>query len=261
LKIAAGPVWMCLNEIYPPMILPRLLALSLAASALAEAGPILTVRDSQGRALEIELLSSDGENVSFRRTDNKLEFTLPLARFDEASQAAVREKAASLPPVVPKIEPEVVIGKRRQKEGYYMERQTVTCTVKLRNTSKNLPVPELTAKMVFIGQDRRVTTKFSVLARREFKIRIEPGQTFSEELKPFTTRYDSDNKGYGNVGGYQYTGFLLVVTDAEDNLVLEHTTDPTIKKGFARDLNFSRMLVGQRAGTVLDERLQTDTVE
>jgi hypothetical protein len=238
------------------MNIARGLILLPLIGSIAGASPVMTVRDVQGRPLEIELLSSDGTSVSFRRTDNKTEYTLPLERFDDASREQIREKAATLPPVVPKIEPEVVIGKRREKEGYYMERQTVSCTVKLRNTSKNVAVPELRGRVVFIGQDRRDVSKFSVLANREFKLSIPPGQTFSEVLKPFTTRYDSDNKGYGNIGGYHYTGFLLVITDSEDNVVVEHSTDPTIKKALARDINLSRALADHPVQTVLDERMQ-----
>ncbi len=235
-------------------LLVSLLGLVMTVPALA--GPKFTVRDTEGRPLDIELIAATGETFTFRRQDDRQRFTLPLEKVDAASRELIAAKAASLGPEVPELAAEVVVGKRRKKDGYYMVNQTVTCTVKIKNTSLELPCPELKAKIAFIGQDRRTPSKYSILATREFPVEIEPGGTATEIVKEFTTRYDSDNKGTGNIGGYEYTGYLLTLFDSDGSPVFEYTTDATIRRALTRDVNLAKNLVNHPVKTQLDENMQ-----
>lgn len=54
---------------------------------------------------------------------------------------------------------------------------------------------------------------------------LKPGGSSSTDLKGFITVYDSDNKGPGNLGGYQYAGYLLVFLSEDGEVVFDQTTD------------------------------------
>src|SRR5690606_29684705 len=128
-----------------------------------------------------------GESVTFRRTGNPKEFTMPVSSFDQASQDLIRKEAETLPPAKPKIRADVVIGKRRKdKDGsYYMVRQEVTCTVKLTNLSKTDKVPPVTGKILFIGQNTRTPDLLTVLSTQSFEATMDTGATAVKETEAF----------------------------------------------------------------------------
>lgn len=235
----------------------RLFACAMTCAAVVSA-PLLaapiSVTDLKGRAIEIELVSLVDEAVTFSRAGKV--FTLPISNFNEASQGTIRENAAKLPVALPKIQPDVIIGKRRQKENsYYMVKQEITCTLKLTNPSLKHAVPPLSGKILMIGQDRRTPEFFEILSSQAVETSIKPGETFVQEMEPFTTSYDSDNKGYGNVGGAQYFGYVLVLLSEAGEVVLEHTVTGSFRKALEDNPGLSKQLVEHRPGITLTEKL------
>jgi hypothetical protein len=214
----------------------------------------LRVTDLKGRAIEIELVSLVGDSVTFSRAGKT--FTLPIGNFDETSQEMIRENAAKLPVVLPKIQPDVIIGKRRQKEdSYYMVKQEITCTVKLINPSLKDAVPPLSGKILIIGQDRRTPDFLKILSSQAVEASIKPGETFSQEMESFTTSYDSDNKGVGNIGGAQYVGYVLVLLSAAGDVVLEHTVTGSFRQALTEKPGLAKELLKHRTGMILTEKL------
>jgi hypothetical protein len=235
----------------------RLFACVLACAA-ASSGPLLaapiSVTDLKGRTIDIELVSLVEESVTFSRAGK--EFTLPMGNFDEPSQAKIRENAAKLPVAIPKIQPDVVIGKRRQKDNsYYMVRQEITCTIKLTNPSLKEAVPPLSGKILMIGQDRRTPDLFTVLSSQTVEAAIKTGETVTREMESFITRYDSDNKGVGNVGGAQYVGYVLVLLNEAGDVALEHTVTGSFRKALAESPGLAKELVKLQEGIILTGNL------
>ncbi len=238
--------------------LPAVLCAWVALCATGWGGVAMTVTDLKGRSIGIELISLADNSVTFRRQGNPKDFTLPISNFDQASQDQIRKQAAKLPPVIPKIQPDVVIGKRRRDtEGsYYMVKQEITCTVKLTNSSTSVKVPAINGKIVFIGQNTRTPSQLSVLSSQSFEAAINPGETFTKEIDSFFTSYDSDNKGTGNVGGYQYFGYVLVMTDAAGNPVLDQTATGSFRLAIAAKPALLNDIVKYTKGTLLTEKLE-----
>jgi hypothetical protein len=222
----------------------------------ARAEPAISVKDTKGRALDIELISLNSKTVRFRRAGNTQEFSLALDQFDAASQARITKTAASLPPVLPPIDVDVVVGKRRQKDGSsYMVEQVINATVKLRNSSHDTPLPKLTGRTFFFGQDQRNPDDFTVLSVQDFPVELKPGQSASSELESFATRYDSDNKGQGNVGGYQYSGYLLVFLNAKKEVVFNQTTDGSLRKEIDAHPKLLAAIAGYTKGAKLNKKM------
>jgi hypothetical protein len=239
----------------------RLFACLLTWSALATTGfgaEPLTVTDQKGRSIGIELVSLVENTVTFRRQGNPKDFALPINNFDQASQDLIRNQAAKLPAVMPKIQPDVIIGNRRRDvEGsYYMKKQEITCTVKLANLSTTAKVPPITGKIVFIGQNTRTPSLYSVLSSQSFETSINPGETFTKEMDSFFTTYDSDNKGTNNVGGYQYFGYVLVVTDEAGNDVLNESSAGSFRLAMAAKPALLKAVVKYNKGTALTDKLE-----
>jgi hypothetical protein len=216
---------------YTAVAMLRIFLLLAALVFPCWAGPMMSVSDTQGRALEIELLALNGDSVRFRRVDTGKEFEVAIDLFDDASRKKIRTEAKDLPPMLPPLEVEAVIGKRRSKgDSYYMMTQTISCTMKLRNRSHNIALPPLTARVFFIGQNQRNPGTFTMLSVQDFEVELEPGGSSETPLEPFITRYDSDNKGYGNIGGYQYSGYLMLLLNDKKEVVFHYTTDPKTRK-------------------------------
>ena len=238
--------------------LPAVLFAWVALAATGWGGPSMTVTDQKGRSIEIELIGVAENSVTFRRQGNPKDFTLPVSNFDQASQDQIRKQAAQLPAVMPKIQPDVIIGKRRRDQGdsYYMVKQEVTCTVKLTNSSTTTKVPTINGKIVFIGQNTRTPALLSVLNTQSFEASINPGETFTKEMDSFFTSYDSDNKGSGNIGGYQYFGYVLVMTDEAGKPVLDQTTTGSFRLAITAKPALLNDVVKYAKGTLLTEKLE-----
>lgn len=237
----------------------RRLVLGLAWVVISTAGvraaPI-TVTDVKGRTIEVELVSLAGTSVTFRRAGNPKEFTLPLSNFADASQQLIRKEASQIPAAIPKIRPDIIIGNRRQNgDSYYMKRQEISCTVKLTNTSLNTPIPKVSGKILFIGEDRRTPELLQVLSAQDVEAAIEPGKTFAKEMDGFSTTYDSDNKGVGNIGGSQYIGYILVMTDAAENVVVDQTLTGSFRQAITARPAILKELLTYSKGKVLTNKL------
>ena len=236
-------------------LLPSLFFSLLGTLALT-ANPIITVTDTKGRTLEIELLSYVGKEVKFKRIDNSKEFTVPLTQFDGPSQTKITELATTLPMVLPPFDIEVVIGKRsEQGSSYYMKNQTVTTTVKLKNKSNTEALPALQGRMIFVGRDQRTEDDFIVLSTQEFKLEMPAGGKCDRELRPFVTSFDGDQEGRGNVGGYQYYGFLIVFMDDKNEIVYDYTTSGPIRKAVGGNKKLLAAMAAYKKDTVLDAKM------
>jgi hypothetical protein len=222
------------------------------------AGPVIEVKNTEGKPLKIELVALEGDSVVFNTTSKEIkEHTLPIAKFDATSQEKLREEAKTLPPRLPKIDIEVVISNKRDKEGYYMVNQTVSSKVKIRNLSTRIDYPASKGHVVYFGQNRRNDGFFKVMANKDFEFSIPANKTFETDVLGFKTSYDSDNKGYGNIGGYQYESYVLVLTDAEGNIIGTKTTDGSLRSALDKDLSKAKRLITLQVDQLLNKDLET----
>lgn len=239
----------------------RYVLLSVALMLPCWAGPMISVSDSKGRSLEIEILAVNGDSVRFRRVDTGKDFTVPMDTFDAPSRTKIRAEAADLPAEVPPLDVEMVVGKRRSKgNSYYMVTQTISCNVKLRNRSHNIPLPELDARVFFIGQNQRTPNVYTVLSVQDFKVSLDPGRNSATPLEPFITSYDSDNKGQGNIGGYQYDGYLFLLLDKKKEVVFHQTTSAVIRRAVDGRPALLTKIADYPRGAYLNEKMERKNI-
>ncbi len=237
---------------------PLLFALAALLQLPLLAGPIVEVRNTEGKALKIELIAVEGDNVVFATVGKDIkEHTLPIAKFDASSQEKLREEAKGIPARLPKIDIEVVISNKRDKQGYYMINQTISSKVKIRNLSTRIDYPASKGYMVYFGQNRRNDGLFKLMANKNFEFNILANKTFETDVLGFKTSYDSDNKGYGNIGGYQYECYVLVLTDAEGNVIGTKTTDGSLRSAIEKDLSKAKRLIDLKEDETLNKDLET----
>lgn len=228
----------------------------LMATVLTGQG--ITVADLKGRSIEIEVVSVAGDTVTFTRGGKK--FTLPIGNFEEASQTLIRSQTPAPATAEPaKIVADVVIGKRRkdQADSYYMEKQEITCTIKLTNGNKNEASPPVTTKIVFFGQNSRTPDIFSVLSNQSLEFTLPPGKTVEQDTKVFYTTYDSDNKGYGNIGGFQYYGYVLAIVDANGKVISSQTTTGAFRTALAAKEGLIDRVIAYSNGTRVSNKLES----
>lgn len=193
----------------------------LLSSACAFAGPVMTVKDKTGRAMEIEVLGVSSDKVAFTRKSDGKRFDLPLSTFDADSVTQITAKKSEVGALHPNYGVDISVEKRRKKKGEsdYIVEQTVAAKVTIKNPNPNTPAPPAGVRLIFFGEDRSTAKGHSVLAVREYKIELTGGGSDVREVDPFKTVYDSDNKGVGNIGGDQYEGYLLLLTDDKGNII------------------------------------------
>jgi len=176
--------------------------------------------------MEIELLSVTNDRVKFNRASDGKTFEVPLSSFDADSTARIQSKKSALGDAHPTYQIDVVVDKRRKKKGdsYYLIEQTIAGKINLKNPVMNSPAPAGMARVLYFGEDQRTGGKYAVLSTEQYDFQIAGGATHTHEVAPYVTTYDSDNKGYGNVGGLQYEGYLVLIMDEKGNVIQFQTT-------------------------------------
>jgi hypothetical protein len=237
--------------------LNHLLLILTATSLPILAGPVFDVRSSDGKALKIELFEVSGENVTFGTVGEKggKEHTLAMNRFDPDSQKKILDEGKDLPPRLPKLDIEVVVSKKKDKEGYYMVNQTVAARVKVKNASTRIAFPKSTVHLTYFGRNRRNPENYKIMARKTFECELAVSAQTEEALEGFKTRYDSDNAGYNNLGGYEYDSYLLVITDPAGNVIESKTSDAGIRAQIVKEPSKAATINKTGVNTVLNKDL------
>jgi choline dehydrogenase-like flavoprotein len=121
--------------------------------------------------------------------------------------------------------------------------------------SADTPFPELTGRLLYIGQNTRQPEQYTVLSTQDFPVELKAGGSSLTELEKFTTSYDSDNKGTGNVGGFQYSGYLMVFLNDNKEVVYHQTMDAGIRKAIAANPRLPALMAGYKKGKSLSQKM------
>ncbi len=213
---------------------------------------VISVTSKSGKKMIITLLARQGEKVVMRRASDDKEFTISPDSLDEKSAKLIRSKMKNLKIALPPLDAQVVISKRRKKKAnsFYMKQMEVGSKITIINEDPKIPCPPCTANMVFIGQDQEDTDQFTVLANQQFKV-TPTRQGAIQNTSPFTTTYDSYNKGEGNIGGAKYVGYLLVITSPDKEIIYTKTMHSGIKKALEFDASAAAKIKKYPSGTIL----------
>lgn len=218
---------------------------------------ILTISDKKGRSMVVELVSRQGNKIVVKRLKDNKTFTIDPLTLSEESQKEIKEKSKKIKEAYPPIEAKVVINKRRKHahRSYYMKKMTISSKITLTNKNSKIISPNCQCNIIFIGQSQRDTDRFVVLSNESFKLTpTHKGTDFKST--PTVTSYDSDNRGYGNIGGYKYVGYLLVVSDRDrKSVVLTKTMYSTIKKAMEANGALANNMRNYKEGTYLDKSM------
>lgn len=214
------------------------LALLFLAAPLF-AGPILSIKNKEGVELSIELLGVDEASVTFKTIENNAEHTVPIESLDPESVVLVRKQAANLPVLFPKLDLDVVIGKRRKTPGYDLA--TISSMVKITNPSLRRDCPKVKARIVFLGSYYTYKDRFRVLATRDFVVAPKSGKTEEVKLREFDSGY--------------YEGYLLILTDEKGNVVDYKTLWSPLGKAISGNVGILKAYMEVAEGTLLDKSL------
>jgi hypothetical protein len=223
----------------------------LSLSSFAET---TTITDLKGRSLKVELVKLEGSQLSFKKAGKSTIMSVSLEKLSKASAESVRKKMSEIQADAaknPPLEVKVVIKKndRRMGDSSYMKRMAIEATVGLQNKNLNIDAEECICTSIIIGEDQKVRDKYKVLGKQQFK--LTPDHKMAEfTTKPVYTEYDSDNQGYGNIGGYKYDGYILIVQNSDKDVIEHKTNISRLKNDFSEE--HSKKLIKIKEGAMLD---------
>ena len=215
---------------------------------------IITIESIKGKAMTVELVAVQERNITIKRTKDNREFTIATDSLSPQSQRLIAKEATALKERYPPLDADVSVSKRRKadNDSYYMKKMVITSKITLTNKNHKIPCPPCKINMIFIGQDQRNPDIFSLLSNQQFKVTPTPKGT-QTQTSPFETSYDSDNKGEGNIGGYKYVGYLLIVSDKNNKVIYTKTLYSKIKKALDLDISITNKLKLYAPGTKLNQ--------
>lgn len=234
----------------------RYLLFSLLLTAQLMGGPTIDLTNTSGVSFEAEILALTDEETTVRRTSDQRVFVLPLTTLNESTRKLLQSNADLITNHHPDYEFNVVIGKRRKKDGSYMVDQTLTCKVDVKNLSRELDSPGYKLRVLLIGQDQKDNSKYKILTAQDFTGAPAKVETETATLEPITTRYDSDNEGSGNLGGYKYEDYILILTCQEGKLISTKTLNSNFATGLTSQPGIIEKLLKAKADTPLDKNLK-----
>lgn len=242
---------------------PKMIAASFTAMVAALVlpvlgGPVVDLTNTQGQTLTAELLAVTDKAVTIRRPSDKRIFTIERKDIAPDSLKSILAKSQDLEPVYPELEVDIDVSNRRKKKdnSWYVVRQTVSVELTVSNPSRDLPCPNAEACLVLMGQNQRRPELFEVLSTSTFKVNLEPGKSMTVETKPVTTEYDSDNEGYGNMGGSKYEGYILVIRGSDKSRLLVKTTNPRFEDALEANFTLIHKVFDMKKGASFTEDLQ-----
>jgi hypothetical protein len=214
--------------------------LSISLTMLACAGMLAvshaetrTFIDQTGRALQGELVSVTGTNVTIKRASDGQTFTVPSATFSRADQAYIAGKGGGAPmalaastakgavtaPVASsgasttpfRIELRVYPNKNdKAKGGYYDERiQRISYKIDLRNGEQQRDFESGKVVMLAVAKNLQDSDELQLIVREEFPVSLKAMMSESMETKETKLTYDNIYYKYG----YKYTGYVCVLKD------------------------------------------------
>lgn len=209
--------------------------------------------------MEVTLVGPEGDKVMIKRVKDGKKFTISLDSLSQKSKDEVVAMLAELKNSYPPIESSVVIGKRRKHENgsSYMKKMVITGKITLTNKDRNHICPPCKASLVFIGQDQKDEDRFKVLSNQQLDITPTP-KGASVETTAFVTSYDSDNKGAGNIGGFKYVGYLLVVFDQEGKILFTKTLYSKLREAMKHDVTFAKNMTTYKEELILNEAMKAE---
>jgi hypothetical protein len=109
-----------------------------------------------------------------------------------------------------------------------MQSMTITTSVKVENTSRDIDLDQTNCTIVLVGRNskryaNRAYDWYKVLSVQKFSTKLVAGGTSEHELKAIETTYDQD-KDSSNLGGWEFEGYLLVAQDEDGNIIATKTT-------------------------------------
>ncbi len=184
----------------------------------------ISVKDNKGRVMNVEVMSytKSSGNVRIKRDDGNI-FNIKISLFDKESQKKIE---AAAPAAFPKLNINISVGKRRQKQARstYMKSNLVTISAKIKNISRDVDMAKCRFTIFLIGRNSKRYADRSmdwskILSIQKFDTALTAGKEYSHELDPIATAYDSD-KDSTNVGGWDFDGYLHVIQDPDGQIIM-----------------------------------------
>ncbi|MGD7652800.1 MAG: hypothetical protein ACQCXQ_06275 [Verrucomicrobiales bacterium] len=219
------------------------------------AGPIVNVTSTKGKVLVAELISVSDKKVTVRRASDKKVFTIPKTSIDPESLSKIETTAKDLPTPVPDLEIEVVVNKRRKKLDSYLVEQTLSTTVKIRNSDLKLPLAGAKGHIFLIGQNKKAPDLLRVLSTSSFDINLKSSENLAHPTPEVVTKYDSDREGYGNIGGYQYEGYVFLLFADDGSVITTKSSDSNFRSALENDINLPTRMLDYTVDTHVDKNL------
>lgn len=215
-----------------------LLGLSFAVSA-----EMRIWSDKKGNTVEAEFISILGDKVVLKSPKGKV-LKVPMSGLSAADKKFL---ASSIPPTI-KIEVDIDKDEKKMHDSGYSvsKKETVSCSVELKKTSKAACSREFTAyAFVFSENLSDSSKKIMLLKEHKFHFKGSATVTFSTGSAS-VENYKGWSSSSNGKSGDEYHGYLIFVEDERGNIITIQSNQTTYEKNIAR-------IKGGKVGTQFDK--------
>lgn len=199
--------------------------------------------DKKGNTIEAEFVSVIGSKVVLKTPEGK---TLKVT-MSGLSAADKKFLASSIPPTI-KIDVDIDKDEEKMHDSGYSvsKKETVSCSIELKKTSKEPCNREFTAHVYIFAESLLDNSKKIIIHKEhKFNFKSKATSTFSSESASV-----QNYKGWSSISngkyGAEYHGYLVVVEDDRGNIISVESNQTTYEKNIAS-------IKGKAVGTRFDK--------
>jgi len=217
----------------------------------------VSITNTEGRDIEVELLNLDGNEIEFRmRNGNK--YTLGTEALDSKSQKLIAKWHEKASQVVLTDEDRLRISVLTSRDsddvdggytGWKDMSEVIEPKVVIENLEFKRSFTNLKATIVLFGEDVTDRSILKVVYKDSFTFNLPEKKSYRWEGTPFRLKYlIDDNDSYDNSHGFRYRYYFLVIENEDGQVghcagsVSGWTKNPGLIKKLEPDNTYTRSL-------------------
>ncbi len=226
------------------------------ALLLGLAGPLaskdVTLRNKDGKALAVRLITCEGDRLTALRVQDGKQFVLDLRQLDDASREEVAAWIKGGGSQVEEFRIEVSSGKTGRKSGaedFDDKNVNLDPLIVIGNPHSTMRTRPARVTAVFLGRPVNHRNAYYVFSSESFDLpSMPPGGKEAFQMKKISRNFD--DRGYAKFGA-RYLGWVVLVYDGEDKRILCASSVPA-----ALAAKFGAKILELKGGMTCDEQLR-----
>lgn len=178
---------------------------------------------TDGKKMDASIIAVQGNNVILKRGPKQ--YTVPVKRFTLEDQSYIKKWGKDkLENLIPRFKVEINSGKSNRsdrKDNFDNRQGSFQISVKVTNEEIHYSLKDGQASLSVIGEDCDDPKKFGIMQKASFKIKLDPGKTFTWKGPALHYKFDDHAPAYW---GTKYYAYVFQIKNAVGKVIYKKSS-------------------------------------